>query len=910
MFGVTKLSQATAKSYFESEYANSSAAYFSEAGKVNGYWQGRIASEMGLSAVVKEEYERSMDGQHPITGEQLVTPRDTYLTREGKEIDHRPGWDLTLSAPKSFSLAALVGRDERMIQALREANAETLAAMERYVQGRGGGNHHHINAERWLVATFEHDTSRPIDGRPDPQWHAHNALVNYTWGEDGKPRAIDPRELYKAQTLGTAVFHWKLAAKARDLGYEIQMVEGHPEIKGFSPEYLAETSRRSGQIQEKLATLGLSGARAAQIVALAEREDKIKLTPQEFRDLMQGLDEAYGNQAEHVVSEAKQRGKTFAPREMDADEAVEWAKHRMAERTSVFEHFEVLRDAIRHGQGTVSVEQAERSIDRQVDRGDLVKRHHIREHAPGARYATKEEIARERDVLRVEVLGRVASGQNSVEPVLKKADLSRYEQLADNPKRQAVLKGILETRDQIVALQGGAGTAKTNSTTILAEIMKREGWVVKGLAPTGKSVDALRERGIDADTVQMHNKTAIRQPPTAQKTFYILDEASLVSTKQMHRFLATVKPQDHALLIGDDDPKRKVGQHTSVEAGRIFSEMQEAGMKTAYLNKIYRQKDEPLKQVVLQLRNGHTETALSMLHDQGRIHEVPKRTDRFVAIAKTYAEQPEGTLVVSPDNKSRQELNDAIRNAMQSAGHLQQKEYLLPILVPRDLTAADHARAWSYRVGDTVQYIRGDANMNLPRRSYATVLDSQSDSAKRINQVTVKAEDGRILTYDPSTVKGVSTYESRLQHFAEGERVQFTSRWKDKGLSTRDTGTIQKLDDHGNATVSLDRGRKVKFNLWQHRHVDYAYTLTSHSAQSATVDRCLVHVDTNNTKLRGLHNASFGYVAMSRPQFDLQLFCDDKDGLVRELSRPLEKHKALSPAEIKEFRTPSVAMEI
>ena len=186
---------------------------------------------------------------------------------------------------------------------------------------------------------------------------------------------------------------------------------------------------------------------------------------------------------------------------------------------------------------------------------------------------------------------------------------------------------------------------------------------MKGLAPTGKARDALQEKGIPSETLQLHLIRARGEDRAAQaKTLYILDEASLASTKQFRAFLDTLGVGNHVLLIGDDDPHpRKVGQHRSIEAGRVFQEFQEAGLKTAHLNRIYRQKDPELKQVVRELRHGRTQEALDLLAAQHRIHEYPKPRERYAAIASAYLEQPKGTLVISPDNQSREELNRTIR---------------------------------------------------------------------------------------------------------------------------------------------------------------------------------------------------------------------------------------------------------
>jgi ATP-dependent exoDNAse (exonuclease V) alpha subunit len=120
-----------------------------------------------------------------------------------------------------------------------------------------------------------------------------------------------------------------------------------------------------------------------------------------------------------------------------------------------------------------------------------------------------------------------------------------------------------------------------------------------------------------------------------------VDESSLASTKQMHEFMSRLHPNDRVLLVGD------TRQHESVEAGRIFAQLQDAGMKTAKPDEIVRQRDPELKQTVEQLARGDIGAAIEGLERQGRIHEVRGHDERIMAIAKEYARSPESTMVVS-----------------------------------------------------------------------------------------------------------------------------------------------------------------------------------------------------------------------------------------------------------------------
>src|SRR5207237_568026 len=94
----------------------------------------------------------------------------------------------------------------------------------------------------------------------------------------------------------------------------------------------------------------------------------------------------------------------------------------------------------------------------------------------------------------------------------------------------------------------------------------------------------------------------------------------------------------------------------AVEAGTPYQQLQEAGIQTARLDEIVRQKDPALKEVVEQLSLGNVREAIEKLDVHGRVHEIPDRGERLKEIAREYSKQPEGTLVVSPDNQSRMEI--------------------------------------------------------------------------------------------------------------------------------------------------------------------------------------------------------------------------------------------------------------
>src|SRR5437588_10823439 len=239
------LSAEQARAYHREEFSNAQDNYYTEGDRIRGEWHGKLAEQWGLHGEVREEhFQRLSEGQHPITGEQLIRHQAAreYMNRRGEQVspmEHRAGWDATFSAPKSVSLTALVGGDEHVREAHRESVGVALDELERYVQARIGGNLPAETTGKWVAAKFEHDSARPVDGYAAPQLHTHVVFFNMTERENGQMRALQPRELYRSQRYGTAVYRAELSLRLKQLGYEIEpSATGAPEIKGYSQEYL------------------------------------------------------------------------------------------------------------------------------------------------------------------------------------------------------------------------------------------------------------------------------------------------------------------------------------------------------------------------------------------------------------------------------------------------------------------------------------------------------------------------------------------------------------------------------------------------------------------------------------------------------------------------------------------------
>ena len=321
------LSAGQARTYHAREFVSEKQNYWSRDAQVHSEWQGRLTQEWGLrGSVGAEGFARLSEGQHPESGAQLVKhqPARTYENEYGKEItsvEHRAGWDATFSAPKSVSLTALVGDDERVRQAHRESVRVALGELERYTQARIGNVHAPETTAKFIAATFEHDTARPVDGYAAPQLHTHAVIFNMTERENGQTRALQERSLFQSQQYATSVYRSELAMRLRGLGYEIERGKhGQPEIKGYTQEYLEASSPRREQIKSHLREIGREGAGAAQIAAHRTRDGKEIHSPEEVLQRHRELAAQYGHQAGRVVAQAREHAQlTPAPTPLGQD---------------------------------------------------------------------------------------------------------------------------------------------------------------------------------------------------------------------------------------------------------------------------------------------------------------------------------------------------------------------------------------------------------------------------------------------------------------------------------------------------------------------------------------------------------------------------------------------------------------
>lgn len=902
-------SSAAASSYYEAD------DYYADGGISPSEWQGEGAKALGLSGEVSRDTFRAMlDGKLP-DGQQLGT------MREGK-LQHRPGWDVTLSAPKSVSIMAEVAGDRRLVAAHANAVKAALAYIERHTAATriraDGGVEQRQTTDNLVIASFRHDTSRA----QDPQLHTHNVIMNMTQDAEGNWRSLEPRALYQLQKAIGAVYRQELAVGVRALGYGIEQGKDSLfEIKGVPAAVIRAFSERAAQVEARLAERGQSRATASaeekQIAALDTREAKQSLERGELVSTWRAEADAagFGKAArEALVAASKEaaasseHGSALAAQgQIAAHQAVALAAANLGERQSVFAAAELEKEAGRYGLGRVTAAQISAAVGRAQSDGALVPRTFLdKRGAEFAGFTTAENIAHERQLLRLEAEGRGAAA-----PILSAKQaasaVARAELRSDHPwneGQRAATRALLTSPHRVTGLQGYAGTAKT--TTVLATFAREvqaRGVAVTALAPTASAAqtlgDALGQRG---ETVA---RQLVRNGASLSGGVWIVDEASLLSARDMAALLGLAADSKARLvLVGD------VKQLGSVGAGAAFAQLQSVGMATARLDNVVRQTNVATREAVLASIEGDAHRALDALErGGGKIIAHGSQGERFAAMAKAYAaldsSERARALVIEPSRDGRDALTADIRRELAATGVLSGPAVIMESLVARNLSRIEARDPASYAPGDTVRFLRDYADKGVTRgAAYRVERIDLERAAISLKSADGSAIDWRLRQWGAGKVE---VFEPKAMELQAGDRVQFTRNDREAGRINGLRGTITGISpERQQATIALANGREQRLDLTDPRdaHLRHAYVQTAHAAQGQTAERVLIHADSRSANLV---DQKMLYVALSRAKSEAIVVTDDKARLIRAIhERAGEKQTAMEVSAPEAAKTKSL----
>jgi conjugative relaxase-like TrwC/TraI family protein len=855
-----------AKDYF-TRHMSTSDYYLRDATEFPGEWHGIGAGQLGLTGTVdKESYFKLCDNINPVTGETLT---------QRTKAERRVLYDFTFNAPKSVTLAYELGGDERIMDALRGAVKDTMSEMEGAMMARvrSNGRGEDRASANMIWAEFIHRTTRPVDGVPDPHLHIHAAGFNATWDpEEEKWKAAQFSNLVRDRGYYQASFHSRLAARLRDLGYGIERDGKSFRLAGIdrATEY-DKFSQRTKIIKAEAERLGITDPDALDKLGRRTREKKND-QEKSLADLRKEWSSRLTDEEREGITGARRGQQTTS---MDASAAMDYALSHSFERGSAMPEKQLLKTALMQSVGAASVNE----IKQQLSRDNLVRRERL-----GQKWVTTKEVLREE----TEMTGFVREGRGRKYKLGGEGAPPALDPGLSEEQREAALV-ILNSNDVVTALQGGAGTGKTRMMQATVGAIEQGGKKVYTFAPSAEaSHEVLVSEGFkNAETVERLLIDPKLQHEVHGQVLWV-DEAGLLSVKDMKRLFDVAKKQDARVVLSGDSK-----QHTSVNRGDALRILEkDAGMRTGRLSEIRRQTDASYRSAVKAISEGDTvgkdgttrlEAGIKMLDNMGAIIEV-EGDARYKAVADDYAritayrkgEKVKTALVVSPTHREGDKVTEAIRKSLKAAGRVSKTERNFLSLRALNLTEAQRMDNQEYLPGAVVRFHQNAKGFKRAER--VTVVDAKA------GRVRIKRADGSEDFLPLQEAKKFQLYAPEQVALAKGDKLRITMNGlvpkAKRGLAGHskdrlNNGAIYQVEGFTRqGDIKLTNGFVLPKN---YGGLTQGYVVTSHASQGKTVNTVLVALGSES--LAAASREQF-YVSVSRGKEAVRLYTDDKAAMM------------------------------
>jgi conjugative relaxase-like TrwC/TraI family protein len=874
----TQCNLANAEKYFEEHLQLGD--YYSQGNNVRGEWIGEGARLLGLSTVVRQDdFLKLCHNENPATGELLTQRLKTTrwdAARSSEVANRRVFYDFTFSPPKSVSVQAFIGNDERIVESHNRAVKIAVRELEHFA---GTRVHHGLHISERLTsnvvcALFRHETSRALD----PHLHTHCIMFNATRDAAEKRwKALSNFEMLRARKFAENVYYHELARDLRSYGYEIEnRSRGDFEISGVPEDICSRFAKRHHEIDEKIDKLlrekpelakgNLKEIRAQ--VAQAERSRKIKgIDSSALKTLWDSqLTTAEKTALANVRSALGSRENKIPP--VGPQDAVVWAEQHLFDRRSVVRERELWSSALEYGRGSSFVVEDIKAVTR---RGKYVRDETIPE-----KLATLEALGREWDIVCMAKEGR-AKYQPFHEDYAGQSDLGS--------EQQEAIERILRSGDFITLFSGGAGTGKSHALREIGAGLNAAGYHVCVLAPQRQQVLDLRRNFDQAQTVSEF----LTRRELLSGAVVIVDEAGQIGGKQMHELLAFAKANNGRVILSGD-----TRQHGAVEASDALIAIERySGLLPARLTTIRRQNPKlgrtklerrrikEYRAAVRKAQIGKAAESFDQLDRLGAIVEcrsVDEQHEQLVAAHLDLARRKKSAVIVSQTWGEIHEINERIRIGLRSVGLVGKEEVEVSTFERIDLTDAQKRDKRYYRDGSVLVFNRpvegfkkGDCGTLLGITSSHLLVEAN----RTIRKIGFKDLDK------------LTVCRRSAMSLAKGDRLQLkaNARTADgKELVNGELVTVECVDSAGH--IQLKDRRTLPPN---YREFVRGYAVTSYASQGKTVEYVLF----SDSAVKAATNNQQWLVSISRGTRGLKIFTQNKEELQENICRSGNRELAL-----------------
>jgi len=861
MYSRVNLSSGRAGSYFTRDYITQS----------TGHWFGKGAERLGLFGIIKkDQWDNNINGRDP-EGRQII---QNGHGSKGNQ-DRRSGMDNCFSAPKDVSV--LASKDHDVVLSHDNAVKTVLSNMEEkysYARKTVNGITRPEQTGNLVFGVFRHFCSRyPYD----PQLHSHSFESNMTQREDGEWRAVHNDVLFKKGVkhhIGL-MYRSELASNLRELGYEIESdSRGFFRVLGMPKEITDHFSRRKAQVEEKYQELRMiyphaNEQRLKEMAALGSREPKKEMTLQDLRESWdkqitelgfswEKIREDMRHEAD-IVRAARNKNAQFT-----AHDYVRTAAERLSEQESVFDRMKLLDTAAILAMGHERMAALDKAITDLETNGYLK----VLDREKG-RLTTAGMLITEQHIEAMVKDGRCKIQSMFSPDVVETLVREKHPGMTEGQMKAC--GHVLSSTDRIIAIQGDAGTGKTSMLSALRQELVERGITLRGFAYTGKAAMEMESVGIESRTLHsflraQDNRFGIREG----RELWIIDEASMVGSRQMESILQTADRYDaRVVFIGDSK------QLQAIDAGSMFTKLQEKEIiSTVCMSDIVRQQETGYRAIVREISSGNIDGAFEKLSSQGKII-VDEVASLKSAIIDHYVSRDD-VLVITTRNASRKALNDGIREKLIEKGQLEGQEYSFTVRDSKSLNGIAQHFTESYQENDIITVNRSGTGIKVGQEGRVVAIDhenhlihvelSRGSRKGEIREVDLRKHGNRITAFTEHEIV-----------LTRGEKVLFTRNSDRIGVRNGHTGFIEDIDRDGGITVSLGN-RTISFNLKDdYNYITYGYAVTDFKSQGMTSKEAVVYAPVSREEGKGFSDYNFNsfYVAASRGKHDLRIYTND-----------------------------------
>lgn len=834
-------------------------------------WQGKLAGALGYSGSI-----------HQVVYDLASEGKDSYGRQLRKyQKNSRPAiCDLTLNAPKSLSVEALVHSNPVAVAAHDRGVESAIRFTEQHLlfsQIKRQGQVERVHTDKALIGSFRQRDNR----EGEPHLHTHNVIFNVGKVE-GKWRSLANEQVYLNKLTIGAIYQNDTAYHLHQAGYKTYWdALGQFELAGNPKRLLEQTfAQRTEKLEAYLAAMGLDrkSATPQQLNAAnrATRNQKAydKDTTSQVLDWQSTAATAGIAPCQRVSQQSIESLFQAAAHPASPQEIVLAAALRLSEKRSSFGYMELVREGCRLSAGRYLSTEVIKAIEQSQELTPVVST------TPYLNYTTRTILQRESQILASAIQGK--SSYAAVSDAKEAAVAAEKFRL--NSDQTLALQHIAKSQDLITLIQGSAGVGKTHSLSALKELMGER--PIIGCAVGGLQAEALEaDSGIPSQTLESLIRTPQAEFP--KDTLIVVDEASVVSNRQMHELIERVKSSScRLLLVGDTK------QLSAVEQGNPFRLLQtRAGLETAFISQNLRQSDSQLKAVVDLCEGQRPLEAFDLLDSTGKIREIPDVDQINEAIVDDYLtrpfEQRRNTLIMATTHKERAILTGAIRNKLIEQGELSGSAMEIEILQKKDLDKHHLIMADHYQVGDMVRFWRNSATFTKGELYRVTATNPSEHSIELIDTL------GQTKTLDLYRYREREIFSPQRIEIAAGEEMRFTAGIKDKnGKQLQVNGQrfrIEAIDPQTHRIEISTKGKQFTVTPEDLLHSDYKWISTVHSLQGATAQYAIFAAGQGNGAL--LSKESW-YVAASRAKLEFAVYCGDK----AQLRESIQLSKAQQPA--------------